>query len=60
MSTSGTGSSLGDAEAAMLIAGEELLSRDNIPDENQQTDCFSCGGALTGLFCHNCGQKNDD
>ncbi len=44
----------------MLIAGEELLSRDNIPDENQQTDCFSCGGALTGLFCHNCGQKNDD
>lgn len=60
MSTSGTGGSFGEAEAAALIAGEDLLSRDNVPDENQQTDCFSCGETLTGLFCHNCGQKNDD
>ena len=60
MSSSGTDGSLGEAEAAVLVAGEDLLSRDNIPDENQQIDCFSCGETMTGLFCHSCGQKNDD
>jgi len=60
MSTSGTGVGLGDAEAAAIIAGEDLLSRDNVPDENQQIHCFSCGETMTGLFCHSCGQKNDD
>lgn len=60
MSSSETGGSLGDAEAATIIAAEDLLSKDNIPDENQQTDCFSCGEKLTGLFCSQCGQKNDD
>lgn len=60
MMTSGTGTSLGEAEAAALLASENLLSRDDIPDENQQADCFSCGETLTGLFCHSCGQKNDD
>lgn len=60
ISSSETGGSLGDVEAAALIAGETLLSRDDIPDENQQIECFSCGETLTGLFCNNCGQKNDD
>ena len=60
MSSSGTGGSLGELEASALIAGETLLSRDDIPDENQQVECFSCGETLTGLFCHSCGQKNDD
>ncbi|MEP3655088.1 MAG: DUF3667 domain-containing protein [Litorimonas sp.] len=60
MSTSGTGGSFGEAEAAALVASEDLLSRDNIPDENQQIECFSCGETMRGLFCHSCGQKNDD
>ena len=60
MSSSGSGGSLGEGEAAALIAGEDLLSRDNIPDENQKTACFSCGGNMVGLFCHSCGQKNDN
>jgi hypothetical protein len=42
------------------MAGEELLARDHIPDENQKSDCFSCGEKMTGLYCHACGQKNDD
>ena len=60
MSSSGTGERLADAEAAALITGEDLLSRDEIPDANQQIECFSCGETMTGLFCHSCGQKNDD
>lgn len=60
MTTSGTGGSLGEVEASLIIAGEDLLSRDNIPNENQQTHCFSCGETMAGLFCHGCGQKNDD
>ena len=60
MSSSGTDGNLGDAEAAALIAGEDLLSRDDIPDENQQIKCFSCGNEMKGLYCDSCGQKNDD
>jgi len=60
MSSSGTDGNLGATEAAALIAGEDILSRDEIPDENQQIDCFSCGETMTGLYCHSCGQKNDD
>lgn len=60
ISSSESGESLGEQEAAALIAGEDLLSRDDIPDENQQITCFSCGETMTGLFCHSCGQKNDD
>ena len=60
MSSSGSGGSLGELEAAAPIAGEDLLSRDDIPDENQQMTCFSCGETMRGLFCHSCGQKNDD
>ena len=56
----GSGESLGETEAALILAGEDILSQDNVPDENQQLTCFSCGEALTGLYCHACGQKNDD
>ena len=60
MTPSGSGVSLGELEASAVLAAEDLLARDNVPDENQQRDCFSCGETLTGLFCHSCGQKNDD
>ena len=60
MSSSEPGASVGDAEAASLIAAEGALLRDSIPDENQQIGCFSCGKVMLGLFCHDCGQKNDD
>ncbi len=60
MSTSGTGDNLGEVEASALLAGEDILSRDDIPDENQQITCFSCGEKMKGLHCHSCGQKNDD
>jgi len=52
---SGTDENLGETGVALLLAGE-----DNIPNENQNLSCFSCGESLTGLFCHACGQKNDD
>jgi len=40
-------------------SGESLISLDDIPDENQETSCFSCKQKLRGLYCHQCGQKND-
>ncbi len=52
--------SIGEAEATLVLASENILAHDNIPDANQQVDCFSCGEIMTGLFCHACGQKNDD
>ena len=56
----GSNDSYGETEAAFVLAGETILSQDNVPDENQQLTCFSCGETLTGLYCHACGQKNDD
>ena len=56
MSSSETGHNPEDTEAA----GKDLLSRDDIPDENQHIECFACGETMTGLFCHRCGQKNDN
>jgi len=55
-----TEAGMGEGEAALLLAGEDLLSRDNIPDENQRLECFSCDTPYVGVFCHACGQKNDD
>ena len=60
MSNTAEGSSIGDGEAAILLTGEDLLASDNIPDRNQRLTCFSCDTTYVGLFCHNCGQKNDD
>lgn len=57
---SNTETSLGEGEAALLLAGEDLLSRDDIPDTNQRLTCFSCETNYVGVYCHNCGQKNDD
>jgi hypothetical protein len=62
VSTSGTGlgGNFGDGEAAAMIAGEDLLGQDSIPDTNQKMTCFSCDQQMLGVFCHACGQKNDD
>jgi hypothetical protein len=60
MSNIRSDSALADTEINKAVSGDSLLSRDDIPDENQRKLCFSCVTALTGLYCHNCGQKNDD
>ena len=49
-----------EEEAAMVLSGEALLCRDTIPDKNQSLNCQSCGTRYVGVFCHKCGQKNDD
>ena len=56
----GSNESFGETEAAAVLTAETLLSQDNIPDENQKLNCHACDVELTGLFCHACGQKNDD
>jgi hypothetical protein len=52
----------GEIEELLAAAdeGRGLLSEDNIPDENQSLNCFSCGEELVGLYCHACGNKNDN
>ena len=42
------------------IEGLGLLDQDTIPNENQSLSCFSCNEPMTGLYCHACGQKNDN
>lgn len=37
-----------------------LLDADTIPNENQTQTCLSCDEAFTGVYCKNCGQKNDN
>lgn len=37
-----------------------VLDDDGIPDTNQSLTCFSCQTELQGLYCHECGNKNDD
>jgi len=37
-----------------------VLDADNVPNQNQSETCFSCGSEMVGLFCKDCGQKNDD
>ena len=37
-----------------------VLDRDKVPNENQSETCFSCNAEMVGLFCKDCGQKNDD
>ncbi len=43
-----------------LNASGSILDQDDIPNENQSVKCFSCGAEMTGVFCAQCGQKNDD
>ncbi len=40
--------------------GERLLDRDDVPNANQSVTCFSCDAPMVGLYCHACGNKNDD
>lgn len=36
------------------------LQDDDVPDANQSHNCFSCNENMTGLYCHACGNKNDN
>lgn len=42
------------------LLATSVLDRDKVPNENQSETCFSCGSEITGLYCKDCGQKNDD
>ncbi|RKQ71328.1 uncharacterized protein DUF3667 [Litorimonas taeanensis] len=46
-------------EVEGLIA-TSVLDSDNIPNNNQSETCFSCQSKMLGLYCKDCGQKNDD
>lgn len=46
-------------EVEALLA-TSILDADNVPNKNQSETCFSCGSDMLGLFCKDCGQKNDD
>lgn len=43
-----------------LDEGRDLLDRDTIPNRNQSLTCFACDARMVGLYCHECGNKNDD
>jgi len=47
-----------DATEAAVVAS--MLASDNVPDDNQSSHCLSCGAAMKGLHCVDCGQKNDN
>lgn len=52
-----------DTDIAAVILAEgtrSVLDDDNIPNENQSESCRSCRTPMQGLYCLNCGQKNDD
>ncbi len=38
----------------------DILDADNIPNDNQSHQCFSCQQTFTGIYCNGCGQKNDN
>ena len=46
-------------EVEALLA-TSVLDRDKVPNKNQSETCFSCGSPIKGLYCKDCGQKNDD
>ena len=46
-------------EVEALLA-TSVLDADNVPNKNQSTSCFSCDAEMVGLYCKDCGQKNDD
>jgi len=60
MPKAGTDNILEDNKNSITGSATDLLQHDDIPDDNQQLSCFSCEATLTGLYCHDCGQKNDD
>lgn len=55
-----SGNDIEEELAAALLADSSLLSKDTIPDSNQSLTCFSCGAVMVGLYCKECGQKNDN
>lgn len=46
--------------ALLLETGKGLLDADKIPNKNQSESCFSCDAVMVGVYCKDCGQKNDD
>jgi len=42
------------------LLATSVLDRDKVPNENQSETCFSCDAEIAGLYCKDCGQKNDD
>ncbi len=53
------GGSSETVEVEYLLA-TSVLNNDKIPNDNQSETCFSCGATMVGLFCKDCGQKNDN
>ncbi len=53
------GGSSESIEIEALLA-TSVLDADNVPNQNQSETCFSCGSEMLGLYCKDCGQKNDD
>lgn len=53
------GGSSETVEVEYLIA-TSVLDNDKIPNDNQSETCFSCEATMLGLFCKDCGQKNDN
>ncbi len=47
-----------DATEVAVVAA--MLASDNVPDQNQDVKCFSCKAPMKGLYCTECGQKNDN
>jgi len=47
-----------DATEAAVVAA--MLASDTVPDQNQDVKCFSCKTPMKGLYCTECGQKNDN
>lgn len=50
-------------EDELLIAldeGRNLLDEDTVPNQNQSLHCFACDEPMVGLYCHKCGNKNDN
>ena len=50
---------MGDTETIDLETSA-LLDADSIPNSNQSLNCFSCGESMNGVYCHACGNKNDN
>lgn len=50
---------MGETES-VDIGHSSLLDADTIPNANQSINCFSCGESMNGVYCHACGNKNDN
>jgi hypothetical protein len=50
----------GESEELFIMAAAQAGTNIKTPKKNQNTNCQSCEAELTGAYCVNCGQKNDD